>query len=231
MVKMRFLKYIKTGVVGLFLVLLFTPSLFAALSDPFVVYGYVLYGDDSPVVAGAVTVTAGVAVGEEITNASGQYSTVLFGWLVGDLITVAAEKDGQTGTASAILIAGGGQQIDLKIYPVPLSSTATPTPLATSTITPTSSTDVPKTAVVLAYPNPGKDIIRFVWEERNAEKARISIYSIAGRLITTLKQDLPGQTTVWDVNAVAPGLYFYQVTLIVNGQERKLAVQKVVVEK
>jgi hypothetical protein len=122
------------------------------------------------------------------------------------------------------------------------TSTITPTITITppATITPTTSCTptVTKPAVfniygkdVLAFPNPAKGVVRFIWAESGAERVKITMFNLLGERIATLTATSPGQSLDWNASGVAPGIYIYRVTLTVNGAEHQLPVGKIAVLK
>jgi hypothetical protein len=129
------------------------------------------------------------------------------------------------------------------------TSTITPTITVTLTISPTSTITVTYTMTqtttitpartfvdlggrtVLAYPNPARNLVHFVWAESNAEKAKISIYNLSGERVATLTSSMPGQAVDWNAAGVAPGIYIYRVVLTENSTEQHLPIQKIAILK
>ncbi len=74
----------------------------------------------------------------------------------------------------------------------------------------------------MAYPNPARGEVRFVWQAGNVDRARIAVYNLAGERIAYLDLDRPGGSARWRTDGVAPGLYVYRATLTVQGEERRL---------
>ncbi|MBT3748813.1 MAG: T9SS type A sorting domain-containing protein, partial [Bacteroidetes bacterium] len=62
------------------------------------------------------------------------------------------------------------------------------------------------------YPNPIKDISRFVFQLSKPEKILITVYNMKGQLLETLvNEELPSgkQVVEWDSSTQLPGQYFY----------------------
>ncbi len=81
---------------------------------------------------------------------------------------------------------------------------------------------------VLAYPNPAREEVRFAWASDPPERVRIDIFNVAGERIAALDLDRPGGPARWLTGETAPGLYFYRVTLTVQGVEHRLPAGKLV---
>jgi hypothetical protein len=105
----------------------------------------------------------------------------------------------------------------------------TPAVTATPTVTPTP-TATPTTALssvnlggkqVLAYPNPGKGQMTFVFHLDQAAAVKIAIYNLAGEQVVELSGEFSagqGQSLVWDCRDTAPGVYLAR--FLVNGAEK-----------
>jgi hypothetical protein len=111
------------------------------------------------------------------------------------------------------------------------SATPTPTvsvtPRTTQTATPTR--DIAATGVV-AYPNPARDKVQFVWKGGATDRVRIEIYNLSGERIATVSDGrTPGNSATWRLNQVAPGIYFYQVFVTRDGHEQGQGVRKIAV--
>ncbi len=104
------------------------------------------------------------------------------------------------------------------------------TPEPTPTATPIGGLNKPIDGV-LAFPNPAKGTVSFLFEESNPDKASIELYNLAGELVTKLEADQPGQTLTWTIQDVVPGLYLYRTVLTVNGEEKKLKIKKLAILK
>jgi hypothetical protein len=109
------------------------------------------------------------------------------------------------------------------------TSTSTSTLTATATATAQSGFDL-KDREVVAYPNPSRGVVKFAWGAGNASKVLIRIYNSAGECVTKLLAENPGNSVEWDGH-VAPGIYFYDVILTINGSDRKLSVHKIAVTR
>ena len=83
---------------------------------------------------------------------------------------------------------------------------------------------------VVAYPNPAKDRMTFVFHLDAAARVEIHLYNLAGEQVAGLSGDFPagqGQSLVWNLADVAPGVYVARVR--VGGTEKgsvKVAVVK-----
>ena len=83
---------------------------------------------------------------------------------------------------------------------------------------------------MLAFPNPARDRMNFVFHLDSAARVEIRIYNLAGEQAAALAGDFAagrGQSLVWDLKDVAPGVYVAR--MLVGGKERaklKLAVAK-----
>jgi hypothetical protein len=114
--------------------------------------------------------------------------------------------------------------------PTPLA-TASPTISATFTISPTKSVTATLTGTstagsgfsavdlkgkfALAFPNPGKDHIRFFLHPDQSGNLKISVYNLAGEQVVLLRAVLTAnqnQILVWDCAGVTPGIYFVNMT-------------------
>lgn len=84
---------------------------------------------------------------------------------------------------------------------------------------------------IIAYPNPAKDLVHFVWEEPQAEKAQVEIFNTAAERVAYFNVNVTGRGVDWNARGIAPGIYFCRITLTVNGSEQKLAVQKVAITR
>jgi hypothetical protein len=139
-------------------------------------------------------------------------------------------------SSSGIIYVLGGRHTGTAVSNVYHSVFTTPTP----TITPTPSTTpiysrtatltatttaTPNPAVpngkILAYPNPAHDQVWFAWSDDQVEHATINIFNISGERIASLQFQQPGKIVSWKTLGMAPGLYFYEVTLTVQGQQSK----------
>lgn len=107
------------------------------------------------------------------------------------------------------------------------SPTPTLSPLPTSTVTPALPATHGKPCV--AYPNPARGAVRFIWDEPNAERIQIDIFNLSGERIAVLRADHPGQGIVWQTTGIAPGVYCARIVLTVNGARRQLPVKKIAI--
>jgi hypothetical protein len=115
-----------------------------------------------------------------------------------------------------------------------VAATATPTLAVTATPTMTATaisiSDYLGQKEVVAFPNPGRDKITIAWNRKNAEKAKIEIFNLAGERIALLEEHQPGrQSETWNVQGIAPGVYIYRTVLTIDGKETSLPVKKVAV--
>jgi subtilisin family serine protease len=121
------------------------------------------------------------------------------------------------------------------------TATFTATVSAITTFTPTLTPTVTFTATrtildlggrgVIAYPNPGRSLIHFAWQETGAESVRIRLYNVIGEKVAEIGAANPGQSLAWNAAAVAPGIYLYRVTLSMNGAEESLPIKKLAIIK
>jgi hypothetical protein len=102
------------------------------------------------------------------------------------------------------------------------------TPTISVTFTPTINFQNKK---IIAYPNPAKDLVHFVWEEPQAEKVQVEIFNTAAERVASFNAPVTGRGVDWNARGIAPGIYFCRITLTVNGFEQKLAVQKVAITR
>jgi hypothetical protein len=96
---------------------------------------------------------------------------------------------------------------------ITLTSTPSPTIIATPTTTPTPYTLNPETT--LAYPSPatGNDLW-FSYATSGPAEVTIEIHSVTGERVHSLSGPAPAAGTWrvrWDIENVAPGVYFYRV--------------------
>ncbi len=117
-----------------------------------------------------------------------------------------------------------------------ISPTPTISPTRTATPTCTVTPDNPLLGLdlgdksVLAYPNPAKGRMTFVFHLDIAAKVEITLYNLAGERAAGLSGDFPagrGQSLVWNLADVAPGVYVCRMA--VAGKEKatlKVAVLK-----
>ncbi len=101
------------------------------------------------------------------------------------------------------------------------TSTQTPVPTATLTATPRSALeDVDLTGkLFLAYPNPGREQIRFMFNPEHAVQIQIVLFNLNGEQVAVVMGDIPaGKGTItWDCRSVAPGLYLARISM--DGKE------------
>lgn len=108
----------------------------------------------------------------------------------------------------------------------------TPIPTPSVTFTPAGRNPLQETGkTCLAYPNPARNQVRFVWREANPEKSIIRVYTLSGELAASLSAVNPGRDLAWNVAGLAPGIYLYRIVLIVDGREEILPVGKLAVVK
>lgn len=99
-----------------------------------------------------------------------------------------------------------------------ITKTSTPTLTATVTLTPTPGLgDVDlRGKLVLPWPNPARDEVRFLMHLDNPAQVKIDIYNFSGERIASLEQALPagrGQVVIWDCVSVAAGIYIVRIEL------------------
>jgi parallel beta-helix repeat protein len=127
------------------------------------------------------------------------------------------------------------------VTPTPtISATYTSSP--TVTVTPSVTTTYTSTATealgavdlrgkrVLSFPNPARDLIKFLMHLDATTKVELTIYNLAGEQVAYLAEELPagrGQVIAWNCSAIAPGIYLVRVMM--DGEEKE--VQKIAVIK
>jgi hypothetical protein len=94
-------------------------------------------------------------------------------------------------------------------------ATATPTPVA-------SSTQIPAVAALVAraFPNPGRDKVRFTVDLDRGAVVKVVVFNLAGRKITEIKETRTSgraQVLTWDCSQAATGIYLAKV--FVDNQE------------
>jgi hypothetical protein len=107
---------------------------------------------------------------------------------------------------------------------------ATSTPTATATVTATSTRDIGAMGIA-AYPNPARDRVNFVWKDGAADKVRVEIYNPTGERITKIEVNNPGGAVAWLTSHVPAGIYYYQIFITRDGQERGQGVRKIAIIK
>lgn len=123
--------------------------------------------------------------------------------------------------------------------PIQNGMTATPSPSATATsiVTPAASstrTIVPGSSdrqTVIAFPNPGSRLVRFACLGTWADRIVIDIYNMSGERVARLSSGAADQVLPWDVSGIAPGIYAFRATLIIDGRETQLPVQKLAIRR
>jgi hypothetical protein len=83
---------------------------------------------------------------------------------------------------------------------------------------------------IMAFPNPARDYVTFVWQKSDVEKARIEIYNLSGERVAEVRADRANHA-LWTTDNTATGIYFYQTILTIRGQEEKQTIKKIVVVK
>jgi hypothetical protein len=107
------------------------------------------------------------------------------------------------------------------------SPTQTLTPTVTVTSTPPG-LPAGLAVLLLTYPNPGRETVRFVLEMGSEADVRVSLYNLGGERVADIAQRMPAgrdQAVAWDCRNAAPGLYLARIR--VNGKE--IATAKVAV--
>jgi len=152
-------------------------------------------------------------------NSTGNWIVVTAGLQAGDYVTAMA-TDPQNNTSDFC------DNQTVLVAPTPtVTPTSTQTPVvtptpqatATPTATPTAALSGVDTGgkLVLPYPNPASDRMRFVLHLDRAAAIKLDIFNLAGERVATLQEHLPagrGQVMVWDCRDVAPGIYLVRVS-------------------
>ncbi len=112
---------------------------------------------------------------------------------------------------------------------ISLTSTQTPTQTTTQTVTATLESINTFGRVVLAYPNPARDRVNFAFQEMGVEEVKIEIYNINGERVAQIHEEQPGQTVVWKIEDLAPGIYIYRTVIKINGEKNDLGLNKIAV--
>ncbi len=187
---------------------------------------------------GALTSASGMFSGITLTSAN--YDALLTGWadqsvqpnVVFDgghsrFNSVAAEMHRAILTSgSHWTITDGGRYGTPTVTPtstVSPSATITPTVMPTMTLTPTprnAFSDVDLTGkLFLAYPNPGREQVKFLVDPDRAVQVKIQMTNLNGEPVGVVTDSLPAGrgVVVWDCSSVAPGLYIARISL--DGKE------------
>jgi hypothetical protein len=88
---------------------------------------------------------------------------------------------------------------------------------------------------VLAYPAPaiGPDLW-FAFAPTGPAQVKIEIFNVAGEICLTLRDECPAAgpwRTHWDIRTVAPGVYFYRLTLTYPTQTHAFTLKKLIIIK
>jgi predicted phosphodiesterase len=115
---------------------------------------------------------------------------------------------------------------------------STPTPAVSSTpVTTVSPTPTPtvlgalSTRVILAYPNPAQNEVRFTWQTVGVTSIQIKVFNVLGEQVMEVKQDNPGQAVVWSLQGIAPGIYFCRMITTTSGAVTVHPMQKIAILK
>ncbi len=114
-----------------------------------------------------------------------------------------------------------------------VSPTHTPAPTQTASPSVTATCTPPGlpaglSVLLLTYPNPARETVRFVLEMGSEAEVRVSVYNLHGERVAAVSQRVPAgrdQAVSWDCRNAAPGLYLARIR--VNGRE--IAAAKVAV--
>ncbi len=152
----------------------------------------------------------------------------------GEYVCATATDNGNntSGFSANVLVAGPPPTYTPTISPTvtltPVltpTPTSTPSPALTPTFTCTPTVDLGSLDLggrqVLAFPNPAREQMNFVFTLEQPAEVILEIYNLAGERIATLRQNTPagrGQTLVWDCRETAPGIYLGR--LLVGGAEK-----------
>jgi hypothetical protein len=147
-----------------------------------------------------------------------------------------------TATHSPTLTATPTGSITLTVTQSPtytVTPTITLTVTATYTITTTQTITVTPYAIdrndVIAYPSPAKgDTMWFYFQTEGSAQVEIKIYNVVGELSDTVRLTATGtgyQRLPWELESVAPGIYFYRMSIDDAGGIRKFDTKKFVVIK
>jgi hypothetical protein len=118
-----------------------------------------------------------------------------------------------------------------------LEGTATATATATATVTATATTelwsnDVVSQKTVVAFPNPARGQVTFVWKYEHVAKVKIRLFNLSGETVAVVEKDRPDQQrVVWSTAGVAPGIYLYQMVLTLGSSEQVTQVKKLTLVK
>jgi hypothetical protein len=150
-------------------------------------------------------------------------------------VTYTATPWGNTGTATATLTRTRTATATQTITVTPISGSlkiGSVSSLSFGMFAQTSGlTAIPSLASVdqiVAYPNPAKGPVAFLYKTDGDTKITIEIYSMAGERIASLRDQKSGvgtNQTIWDTNGIAPGVYLCRVQVERNGT---IALKKVV---
>ncbi|MCK5218176.1 T9SS type A sorting domain-containing protein [bacterium] len=101
--------------------------------------------------------------------------------------------------------------------PVPPGSTPSFTSTPTSTMTPTVTPFAVEREKVIAYPNPAKGAVTFVYRLETVSNVLIQIYDISGNKVACVTESAqaPGSTAraVWNAKAAGSGIYLCRIVI------------------
>lgn len=66
----------------------------------------------------------------------------------------------------------------------------------------------------MAFPNPAKEVINFLFHPEEAVAIKIDLYSLNGERVSSINASLPagrGQVIKWDCSGVSSGLYIAKI--------------------
>ncbi|MEW6515547.1 MAG: T9SS type A sorting domain-containing protein [candidate division FCPU426 bacterium] len=173
-------------------------------------------------------------LGTTAADVSGDWSWTPSGLVYGDVVTALATDPAKNTSQFSNNVSVEGLATPTPT-PTPVIS---PTPTATNTATP-AATGTPSNPLanadlagkaVVAFPNPAKDRMTFVFHLEAAAKVEIRLYNLAGEQVAALSGDFAagrGQSLAWNLSGIAPGVYVAR--MLVNGNEKakaKVAVVK-----
>jgi hypothetical protein len=90
----------------------------------------------------------------------------------------------------------------------------------------------PEDQKVQAFPNPARDRVRIIWEETRAVSAEVDFFNFALQKISHAGLTSPGLFLDWSCENIPSGMYFYRLTLTLEGGQRvELPMKKLWIRK
>jgi Secretion system C-terminal sorting domain len=118
---------------------------------------------------------------------------------------------------------------------ITMTSTYLPTKTATITTTATQTPFRLHTDKIIVYPSPATDNdLWFYYQTTEACRVEIEIFNVLGEKGKILRDehvDIGYQRTYWDIQNVAPGIYFYRMRIIGASQTQIIGPKKLVIIK